>query len=159
MVDQEMAMLRHRGVFTKIRRHPWVWRGLVRTHAGGQVYVIDIDAGVRPGDVVRIWCREPVLVPLGDTGRPPHTFGDGSLCVNNEPPSRFKFLAETVVPWIYSWLYFYERWLETGDWLGPQSPGHEVERASSEGPVKDEPSSEEQRPMDSAPSRKRGTAA
>ena len=152
-------MLRHRGVFTKIRRHPWVWRGQVRTHAGGQVYVIDIDAGVRPGDAVRIWCREPVLVPLGDTGHPPHTFGDGSLCVNDEPPARFKFLAETVVPWVYSWLYFYERWLETGEWLGLQTPGHEVERATSEQPDKVEPRSADPDPAGTPPTRNRGMGA
>jgi hypothetical protein len=27
-------------------------------------------------------------------------------------------LAMTVIPWISEWLYFYELWLVTGEWLG-----------------------------------------
>jgi hypothetical protein len=27
-------------------------------------------------------------------------------------------LAKTVVPWIYDWLYHYEFWLGSGEWLG-----------------------------------------
>jgi hypothetical protein len=30
-------------------------------------------------------------------------------------------LAQTIVPWTALWLYYYEGWLVTGDWLGPSS--------------------------------------
>ncbi len=29
-----------------------------------------------------------------------------------------KYLANTIVPWIIEWLYYYELWLTTGNWLG-----------------------------------------
>ena len=29
-----------------------------------------------------------------------------------------KFLANTIIPWIVEWLYFYEIWLATGTWCG-----------------------------------------
>ena len=29
-----------------------------------------------------------------------------------------KVLANTIVPWTIEWLYFYEIWLATGEWLG-----------------------------------------
>ena len=29
-----------------------------------------------------------------------------------------KLLANTIVPWTIEWLYFYELWLTTGEWLG-----------------------------------------
>lgn len=39
--------------------------------------------------------------------------------------SRYKLLANTVIPWIVEWLFYYEIWLTTGEWLGggehPQS--------------------------------------
>ena len=28
------------------------------------------------------------------------------------------FYTETIVPWISEWLFYYELWLSTGDWLG-----------------------------------------
>lgn len=30
----------------------------------------------------------------------------------------YKLLANTIIPWTVEWLYFYELWLATGEWLG-----------------------------------------
>lgn len=30
----------------------------------------------------------------------------------------YKLLANTIIPWTIEWLYFYELWLATGEWLG-----------------------------------------
>lgn len=158
MAHQDFAMQKHR-TFRRLRKNPWTWRGLLRARAEGQVYVIDIEAGRRPGGRIRIWCREPDLVPLRSTGRPPHTFADGSLCVNDRAPSTYEFIADTTVPWIYSWLYFYERWVETGVWYGPQAPGHEIAAAAPE-PPKDEPrSAPAPAPAEPVHDRQRGQAA
>jgi hypothetical protein len=27
-------------------------------------------------------------------------------------------IAKTIVPWISDWLFYYESWLVTGEWLG-----------------------------------------
>ena len=49
----------------------------------------------------------------------PHRFHDGSLCLHyhGEWSSRHS-IAATTVPWTVTWLYYYELWLATGEWLG-----------------------------------------
>ena len=32
-----------------------------------------------------------------------------------------QLIANTIIPWTGSWLFFYELWLDTGKWLGPSS--------------------------------------
>lgn len=29
-----------------------------------------------------------------------------------------KLISNTIIPWTIEWLYFYELWLATGEWLG-----------------------------------------
>jgi hypothetical protein len=159
MAEQELAMRKHRPVFTRTRRHPWVWRGLVQVRPGGQVYVIDVRAGHESGDKVEIRVLEPTLVPVTATGRPPHTFENGALCVNDRAASAYEFLSDTTVPWIYSWLYFYERWLETGIWYGPQAPGHELGAAKPAEPDRPRPVTSGARPPTRAPKRTSDEAA
>ena len=124
MPEQELAMLQHRPAITRTGRRPWVWRCRISARPGGQAYVFDIDGGHWSGGGVKIWCREPALIPELVTGRPPHTFADGSLCVSDRLPEDFEFIALTTVPWLYSWLFFYEHWLDTGEWIGPQELLH-----------------------------------
>jgi hypothetical protein len=159
MAEQELAMLQHRPAFTRTRRHPWVWRGILQVREQGQIYVIDMDAGDRSGARVQIWVREPTLVPYKNTGRPPHTFADGSLCVTERTAMANEFRADTTVPWIYSWFYFYERWLETGIWYGPQAEGHELGAAKPPEAAKPRRGTPDDRPPTRAPKRSRGEAA
>lgn len=53
----------------------------------------------------------------------PHVYEEGFLCLYH--PSNFhwnadKLLAKTIIPWTASWIYFYEYWLRSGEWLGPE---------------------------------------
>ena len=44
-----------------------------------------------------------------------------------------KLLADTIVPWTVEWLFFYEMWLATGEWLGGgEHPGLGKEKESKE---------------------------
>lgn len=55
----------------------------------------------------------------------PHRYGDGSLCLYWPVEWQWKpseLLAETIIPWTALWLYYYELWLVTREWLGPSSP-------------------------------------
>lgn len=59
----------------------------------------------------------------------PHRYSDGSLCLyfpqdNDWSPS--KFIAKTIVPWTALWLAFYEIWLDTDHWYGPEA-SHNVD--------------------------------
>lgn len=55
----------------------------------------------------------------------PHRFADGSLCLYYPDDGSWHsqaFIARTIILWAASWLYFYENWLKTGEWLGPEAP-------------------------------------
>ena len=90
----------------------------------------------RPGSSYRI------RIAYGAFGRPrvflldppmredcPHTWGGGEMCVfwpkdpdhpGWQPGS---WIADTILPWSQLWLHYYELWLETGEWRGPEH-GH-----------------------------------
>ncbi len=54
-----------------------------------------------------------------------HRYPDGSLCLywpDEWGWTARESLAATIVPWTAFWLYYYELWLVTGEWLGPSSP-------------------------------------
>ena len=51
----------------------------------------------------------------------PHRYSDGSLCLylpRNGEWNSSMYVSETTVPWICEWLFHYELWLATGEWLG-----------------------------------------
>ena len=83
-----------------------------------------------PAYEVRI-IHEPDQRPMVYIDRPAissdasHRYSDGSLCLYW--PEEWSWtaresLAATVIPWTAYWLYYYELWLKTGEWLGPSSP-------------------------------------
>jgi len=57
--------------------------------------------------------------------RCPHIWRDKSLCLfwSYDPENRGwqpdSWIAETIIPWTAVWLHYYELWLETGEWRGP----------------------------------------
>ncbi len=56
---------------------------------------------------------------------PPHIFKESrSLCLYH--PSNYywtkeKLIAKEIVSWTAAWIYFYEVWLQTGVWYGPEA--------------------------------------
>lgn len=55
----------------------------------------------------------------------PHRFNDGSLCLYREDLydwNAHKLLTTEIIPWTAAWIYFYEYWLQTGAWVGPEAP-------------------------------------
>lgn len=85
-----------------------------------QNYILRISARV-DSTIVRIFPIEP-LIGLEVCGKKvPHMYPDGSLCLYYPDYDEWEFTdrwAETLVPWASLWLYYYEIWLMTGDWLG-----------------------------------------
>lgn len=84
-----------------------------------------------PGRFPKVWVVSPSLHP----GSPHRYHIDGTLCLYWPKEWRWaprESLASTIIPWTAFWLYYYELWLVTGDWLGPSSPhmyGHSKEAA------------------------------
>jgi hypothetical protein len=58
----------------------------------------------------------------------PHTYkkeNGQELCLYH--PKLFSWerhylISECIMPWVASWVYFYEIWVETGKWEGPEAP-------------------------------------
>lgn len=51
----------------------------------------------------------------------PHTYSDGSICLylpSNNEWNYYMSWADTLIPWTSLWLYYFEIWLITGEWLG-----------------------------------------
>ena len=44
-----------------------------------------------------------------------------------------KLIAKDIVPWTAAWIYFYEYWLRTGEWVGPEAPHGKVGSADFSG--------------------------
>ncbi|XZL28672.1 hypothetical protein ACSXAG_02875 [Clostridium perfringens] len=56
----------------------------------------------------------------------PHTYSDKSLCLyyplDNDYNNQLSIIADTIIPWTAEWLYYYEKWLDSGIWWGPEAP-------------------------------------
>lgn len=55
----------------------------------------------------------------------PHRYKEGNICLYH--PSNFRWngrqlIAKQIMDWTIAWIYFYEVWLETGVWYGPEVP-------------------------------------
>ncbi len=49
----------------------------------------------------------------------PHMYSNGSLCLFYRNEWDFSdSWAKTLIPWTCLWLYYYELWVVTGEWLG-----------------------------------------
>lgn len=51
----------------------------------------------------------------------PHMYTGDKLCLHRPTYFEFRFthlISATIIPWISLWLYYYETWHITGDWLG-----------------------------------------
>jgi hypothetical protein len=69
----------------------------------------------------RVWVVNPLLVQNA-----PHLYPqDRSLCLyfpKDRSWTADDYLSETIIPWTALWLAFYELWLITGEWYGPEAP-------------------------------------
>ena len=80
------------------------------------IYTVQVDyvVGRRPRVVI---LDPPLKVPEGRNL--PHVFPGNELCLYyDEFDGHVDLLADTIVPWISEWLYFYEAWLTTEEWHG-----------------------------------------
>ena len=85
-----------------------------------ETYTIDIKykLGFRP----RVLLINPTLKTFNDK-KPHHLYGEEHgfplLCLyypEYEEWNKFCYIADTIVPWVSTWLFAYEYWLITGEW-------------------------------------------
>lgn len=63
----------------------------------------------------------PTLQKNDKGENPPHLYPGENLCLYHPQYrefSRTDFLCDTIIPWTSLWLYYYEVWHLTGEWLG-----------------------------------------
>jgi hypothetical protein len=102
----------------------YIFEGLLKPKETSREYTIRIIH--TPSNAPKTFVIQPEL-----HNNPKHTYSsDGSLCLYK--PSDFRWnnnllIADYIVPWTCAWLYFYEQWLETRIWYGPEA-SHEGEK-------------------------------
>lgn len=109
------SFCRHRGAHT--------WRGTLQPLEASPEYEIKISW--RPPKAPRTWVVAPQLHPNA-----PHLYEeeDRALCLYDpkDPKDQRwtprRYISQTIVPWTSFWLAFYEYWLQTGEWYGPEAP-------------------------------------
>ncbi|WP_146186445.1 hypothetical protein [Pedobacter sp. HMWF019] len=91
----------------------------MRPTARSSKYNVEINYQYcKPPKVVLI---NPKLVPNFNNEMPEHLYPGEILCLYRPIYGEFKFselLSETIIPWTALWLYHYESWHNTGEWLG-----------------------------------------
>jgi hypothetical protein len=110
------------------------WVGQIQPTPLSAIYIVKIH--YRLDERPEVTILDPVLTPRNGS-RLPHVFKGNHPCL-----FRYKYgewngrmsIAETIVPWVSTWLMHYEVWLATGIWCG----------------------SREEHPSDDAPKRRAG---
>ena len=70
---------------------------------------------------VNIFVIEPKVNFFENGRKVPHLYSNGSLCLYYPKYNELNYSdlwAKTLIPWTSLWLFYYEVWKETGEWLG-----------------------------------------
>ena len=95
-----------------------IWSGTLQPREGSPVYSVSIR--YQPGHPPKVRVKSPEIHKNA-----PHRHTGGFLCLYWPKDRNWNsgmLLAETTFPWTAQWLLYYELWLDTGKWLGPESP-------------------------------------
>ena len=83
-------------------------------------YKIKLNA-TKSSKKVNIYVVEPKVSQFENGKKVPHLYSDASLCLFYPKYNEWNYSelwSETLIPWASLWLYYYEVWQETGEWLG-----------------------------------------
>ena len=104
---------------TRVRGPRLVSEGDVRPSALSANYRVEIRYAV--GKPPEVWVLSPPLLCREGATRIPHMYGQERLCLYLPGSGEWSpelSLGRSFLPWISLWLYFYEVWHATGEWLG-----------------------------------------
>jgi len=95
------------------------WTGVLHPTPLSLMYKIRVQYAI--GSPPKIWVLSPELEKRPDQEKIPHLYPGERLCLYlpwaNEW-HRNMLISETILPWVSLWLYYYEIWYATGEWLG-----------------------------------------
>lgn len=124
-----------------------VWLGQLRPIAKTYDIRVEMAAGCADSNLSYPWRAGSVRVlggavtPAPDGSSVPHLYGawddprGADLCLYYPPDETMLLghqVARQLLPWAYEWLHYYEMWLVTGVWSGPEAP-HRVDEAPAIG--------------------------
>jgi len=120
-IIEQMASIKRNYVnfITSIERNSLWIKGELQPTSRSDVYTVEIIYHFRKRPIVNI--LNPVLVKNFKGEDIPHVYPGDKICLYQPKYNEFKFsdfLSATIVPWTSLWLYHYEVWHVTGDWLG-----------------------------------------
>ena len=79
---------------------------------------------------VDVFVEEPRINLYQNGKKVPHIYSNGSLCLYYPEYQEWNYRdswAETLIPWTSLWLFYYEIWKDTGNWLGGGIHGSKAE--------------------------------
>lgn len=83
-------------------------------------YTIRVDSKVGR-KFVSVFVVKPHVSLYWEDKKVPHLYPSGSLCLYYPKYGEWDYTsswADTLIPWTSLWLFYYELWQETGEWLG-----------------------------------------
>lgn len=95
------------------------WIGAIQPTRLSNNYTIKIIHQLHRAPNVYVLKPQLTNGPEGETI--PHTYPENRLCLyhpRKQEWSQQMRIAETILPWASLWLFYYEIWQATGEWLG-----------------------------------------
>ena len=119
-VREQAALMRAFPAFrVRVRGATLAAEGELRPTPLSETYRVRIEyAAGRPPDVRVL---SPALAPREGADRIPHMYGQERLCLYLPGVGEWAGdmpLGQALIPWISLWLFYYELWHATGEWLG-----------------------------------------
>jgi hypothetical protein len=96
------------------------WTGTIQPTPMSSIYTVQVKYSLNMPQP-NISVLTPELVVRKDAKTIPHVYPGNLLCLfrpKKKEWTKEMFIAETIMPWISLWLYHYEIWHATGEWLG-----------------------------------------
>ncbi len=94
------------------------WVANLQPSSLSEKYKVQLEYSLEKSPLVFV--KSPKIVRRGEECIP-HLYSDGSLCLylpRAQEWEKSMYLADTIVPWTAEWLFHYELWHATGEWLG-----------------------------------------
>lgn len=99
-----------------LRPNRLAWLGHLKPTDVSRAY--EVLAVIEPGWAPLIYVVDPPLQRRDDEPVP-HVYSANDLCLyTGDEWNDTMIVADTLIPWTSEWLFFYETWHATGDWLG-----------------------------------------
>jgi hypothetical protein len=104
---------------SRLSRSAVIWIGSITPTDGSRTYTINVEYRLNSHPSISV--VDPPLRKRSDGEPIPHMYEGERLCLYRPKYREWTpqdYIAETIIPWAALWLYFYEVWRATGEWLG-----------------------------------------